>query len=176
MRNRFSALCPRRHVSSIRSNLSPGYLLLVMVVLSHFFFLITCQSGNRLSEEKHEGHASPNCIRNATSFVGPVGWIQVHLMLGVSCTALRPSCSVLHITLKQLVGQSSFKMTIFRPSGNTISTMNHIQRIFMVHMLWVSLGDKNGSIRAWSTSLNSFPLVTQFLGKVNSVKNVYFLV
>ncbi|KAL9984788.1 hypothetical protein ACROYT_G007121 [Oculina patagonica] len=25
-------------------------------------------------------------------------------------------------------------------------------------------GDKNGSIRAWSTSVNSFPLVTQFLG------------
>lgn len=25
-------------------------------------------------------------------------------------------------------------------------------------------GDKNGSIRAWSTSLNSFPMVTQFLG------------
>ncbi|XP_022786508.1 uncharacterized protein LOC111326716 [Stylophora pistillata] len=27
-------------------------------------------------------------------------------------------------------------------------------------------GDKNGSIRAWSTSLNGFPLVTQFLGEV----------
>ena len=26
-------------------------------------------------------------------------------------------------------------------------------------------GDKNGSVRAWSMSLNSFPMVTQFLGK-----------
>lgn len=27
-------------------------------------------------------------------------------------------------------------------------------------------GDKNGSIRAWSTSVNSFPMVTQFLGEL----------
>lgn len=38
------------------------------------------------------------------------------------------------------------------------------------HAYGLLLGDKNGSIRAWSTSLNSFPMVTQFLGKVNSVK------
>ena len=30
-----------------------------------------------------------------------------------------------------------------------------------------SKGDKNGSIRAWSTSVNSFPMVTQFLGELN---------
>lgn len=26
-------------------------------------------------------------------------------------------------------------------------------------------GDKNGSVRAWSMSLKSFPMVTQFLGR-----------
>lgn len=53
----------------------------------------------------------------------------------VSCTALKPSGSVLGIRLKQLVRQSLFKMMIFRQSINKAvfnSTMNHIQRIFMI--------------------------------------------
>lgn len=43
----------------------------------------------------------------------------------------------------------------------------HFIHFFSFHFVsfrFILTGDKNGSIRAWSTSLNSFPMVTQFLG------------
>ena len=50
----------------------------------------------------------------------------------VSCTALKPSCSVLDIGLKQLVRQSLFEMMIFRQAIKQFS-IHHMKKMAAVH-------------------------------------------